>query len=94
MGNNCVVSVISVQDIFQKVTSENRHELTELEAKNVLELYNIPVVKTELARSSKEAVELAENMKYPVVLKIASPDILHKIDAGGVKTFLEKPLMN
>jgi acetyl-CoA synthetase (ADP-forming) len=78
-----------VQEIFQRITAENRHELTELEAKNVLELYDIPVVKTELADNKDQAIELANDMNYPVVLKIASPDILHKIDAGGVKTFLE-----
>jgi acetyl-CoA synthetase (ADP-forming) len=82
---------MAVQQILQKISSENRRELTELEAKNVLEEYNIPVVKTELATNTDEALNLATKLGYPVVLKIASPDILHKIDAGGVKTFLESP---
>lgn len=80
---------MSVQDIFQKVCSENRRELTELEAKQVFEEYNIPVVRTELATTSDLAAKLAADLKYPVVLKIASPDILHKVDAGGVKTFID-----
>jgi acetyl-CoA synthetase (ADP-forming) len=80
---------MSVQEILKDVIAENRRELTELEAKNVLEKYDIPVVTTKLAVSADEAVTLANDLGYPVVLKIASPDILHKIDAGGVKTFME-----
>ena len=79
----------NAQDLFEKVLSENRLELTELEAKNVLELYKIPVVRTELATTEHEAAVLATELGFPVVLKIASPDILHKVDAGGVRTFLE-----
>ncbi|MCK5559474.1 MAG: acetate--CoA ligase family protein, partial [Thermoplasmata archaeon] len=61
------------------------------ESKNVLEEYDVPVVKTQLATTAEDAIELASELRYPVVLKIASPDILHKIDAGGVKTFLDAP---
>lgn len=80
---------MACSELFAKVMSEHRRELTELEAKSVLEEYNIPVVPTELATSAEGAVTLAADFGYPVVLKIASPDILHKVDAGGVKTFLE-----
>jgi acetyl-CoA synthetase (ADP-forming) len=82
---------MTLQDLFLKVASENRRELTEMESKNVLEEYNVPVVKTQLATTTEDAIELASELQYPVVLKIASPDILHKIDAGGVKTFLDAP---
>jgi acetyl-CoA synthetase (ADP-forming) len=80
---------MSAKKIFELVCSENRRELTELEAKNVLESYAIPVVQTELATTEAEAIKLAGELGYPVVLKIASPDILHKVDAGGVKTMLK-----
>ncbi len=82
---------MTVQKILQKIVAEKRRELTELEAKNILEEYKIPVVKTKLATTADEAIELAASLKYPIVLKIASPDILHKIDAGGVLTSLETP---
>lgn len=61
-----------------------RKHLTEREAKQLLQRYNIPVVREEVARSAQEAVSLAEQIGYPVVLKILSPDILHKTEAGGV----------
>lgn len=80
-----------VEKLFHQVTAENRRELTEIEAKTVLEEYDIPVIRTELASTVDEAVTLANECEYPVVLKIASPDILHKVDAGGVKTFIETP---
>ncbi len=82
---------MSVQDLLQNIRNESRIELTELEAKSVLEEYDIPVVQTELARSADEAKELAAKLEYPVVLKIASLDILHKVDAGGVRTALNTP---
>jgi acetyltransferase len=58
---------------------------TEVEAKRVFASYGLPVVATELARSEAEAVAIAEAMGYPVVMKIISPAIVHKSDAGGVK---------
>lgn len=82
---------MAVKDILEKIQKDNRRELTELEAKNILEEYDIPVVQTELATNANEAVNLASELNYPVVLKIASPDILHKVDAGGVKTQLTTP---
>ncbi|SMC99573.1 acetyltransferase [Desulfocicer vacuolatum DSM 3385] len=63
--------------------------LTELEAKKLLEAYGIPVNPTELAVSHTHAVAVAENMGFPVVMKICSRDILHKSDAGGVLLNLE-----
>lgn len=81
----------TIEKLFHLVTSENRRELTEIEAKTVLEEYEIPVIKTEIANNVEDALKLANECKYPVVLKIASPDILHKVDAGGVRTFIETP---
>ncbi len=70
--------------ILAQVRAEGRNP-TEIEAKRVFAAYGLPVAATELARSEEEAVAIAEAMGYPVVMKIISPDILHKSDAGGVK---------
>lgn len=63
---------------------EGRKNLLENESKTVCLEYGIPVTKFELARNEAEAVKFAEKIGYPVVLKIVSPDILHKSDVGGV----------
>lgn len=73
-----------VKEIISKALSENRSKLLEHEAYKILEEYNIPVPGYGLATSVEEAVELAEKIGYPVVLKIVSPDIVHKSDVGGV----------
>lgn len=72
-------------DVFSQVAKEGRKNLLETEAKAVLIDYGIPVARSELARNEGEAVGLAEKMGFPVVLKIVSPDIIHKSDVGGVK---------
>lgn len=59
-------------------------KLVEYEAKKLLSKYGIPITKEFLAKHPEEAVKFAEKIGYPVVLKIQSPDILHKTDAGGV----------
>ena len=71
--------------IIRKTLSENRQLLTETESKNLLESYGIPVTPTRKAGTAKEASIQAEQMGYPVVLKLDSLDITHKTDAGGVK---------
>ncbi|MGQ9550809.1 MAG: acetate--CoA ligase alpha subunit [Candidatus Bathycorpusculaceae bacterium] len=70
--------------ILRNAAIENRELLTEAEAKKLLEYYNFPVVKTLVATNADEAVALASQLGYPVVLKILSPHIIHKTDAGGV----------
>jgi acetyltransferase len=70
--------------ILRNAATENRELLTEAEAKRFLEYYNFPVVKTKVATTQDEAVRLAAELGYPVVLKILSPQIVHKTDAGGV----------
>jgi len=62
-----------------------RRVLLEPESKAVLDQWGIPVVPCEVATSSEEAVQLARSLGYPAVLKIVSPDIIHKTDAGGVR---------
>lgn len=58
--------------------------MTAFEAIQVFGAYGMPVLKSELAKTEEEAVKIAAKVGYPVVLKIASPDIVHKLDAGGV----------
>ncbi|UCB61446.1 MAG: bifunctional acetate--CoA ligase family protein/GNAT family N-acetyltransferase [Candidatus Bathyarchaeota archaeon] len=70
--------------IMKKAARENRDILTEIEAKQLLEYYGIPIVKTMTAVTADEAVTQAQLIGYPVVLKILSPHIVHKTDAGGV----------
>ena len=73
-----------VSQIFNKVKKENRKSLLEPEAKTVCMEYGIPTTEFNVAKNSTETVEFAEKIGYPVVLKIVSPDIIHKSDVGGV----------
>ncbi len=57
--------------------------------KNLLEKYKIPLVNSLLTKTSKEAVKLSKKIGFPLVLKISSPDIIHKSDIGGVKVGIE-----
>jgi len=70
--------------ILNKVISEKRKYLFETEAKTVCMEYGIPVTRFRLAKNEADAVKLANEIGYPVVLKIVSPDIIHKSDVGGV----------
>jgi len=78
----------AVQAVLDQVRAEGRTVLTAPEGKQVCEAYGIPVPQEGLATSAPEAGRLAQEIGYPVVLKIASTDILHKTDAGGVRTGL------
>ncbi len=75
----------AVERILQKARAEKRTILTEFESKAVLAAYRIPTVPTHLAASEDEAVEGAERIGYPVVLKLHSETITHKTDVGGVQ---------
>jgi len=72
------------QRAFSQAVKEGRKNLTETEAKAVCMDYGIPVTRSELAENEEEALKLAEKIGFPVVLKIVSPDIIHKSDVGGV----------
>ncbi len=74
----------AVREVLETVRGEGRTALSTPEAKRVCDAYGIAVPQEGLATSSGEAVELAEQIGYPVVLKIVSPDILHKTEAKGV----------
>ncbi|RLG52355.1 MAG: CoA-binding protein [Thermoproteota archaeon] len=73
------------REVIEKAISEKRVNLTEAEAKTILKAYGIMYPEFRVARSLSEAVSAAVEIGYPVVLKIHSPDILHKTDIGGVK---------
>ncbi|MEN6529915.1 MAG: acetate--CoA ligase family protein [Anaerolineaceae bacterium] len=76
-------------EIIKSARKEDRTSLTEIEAKKVFEAYGMPTTKIGLAKTEEEAVKLAKEIGFPIVMKIVSPDILHKSDAGGVKVNLK-----
>lgn len=73
------------QELLNDVLEDGRTLLTEVESKKLLALYGIPTIPTEIAKSPKEAVTIAEHMGYPVVLKLYSLTVTHKTDVGGVQ---------
>ena len=79
-------------ELLAAMREKGRRELLEHESKQVLAAWGVPVVRTELAKDAGEAVRVARELKYPVVMKICSPDIIHKSDAKGVKVGLGSEL--
>ena len=79
----------AVKAIFDKVKADGRDTLLGSEAYAVAEAYGISAAPIKLSTSADEAAQLAEEMEFPVVLKIASDKILHKSDIGGVKVGIE-----
>ncbi len=77
------------QAIFNNAKNENRDRLTELEVHDVLNAYGFNMPRSLFARTSEEAVAAAKGIGYPVVMKIISPQIIHKSDIGGVKVNLK-----
>ena len=75
----------AIDAIFQESLAAGRSQLVELTALEVFSHAGFPVVPYKLAANADEAVDAAEKMGYPVVLKIAGPKILHKTDVGGVR---------
>jgi len=71
--------------ILKQAQQGNRTQLTEIESKELLKEAGIPIIETKLARTKREAIALSKSIGFPVALKIASPDIIHKSDSGGVK---------
>lgn len=79
----------AVRNLIDKVRSEDRLSIGDAEAQTILEAYGLRIPKSEIAETAEDAIRLANEFSYPVVLKISSPDILHKTDVGGVKVGLE-----
>ncbi|UCC27395.1 MAG: acetate--CoA ligase family protein [Candidatus Bathyarchaeota archaeon] len=73
-----------VNAIFDAARSEGRKYLLEPEAKAICVQYGIPVTKFEVATNESEAVKFAKKIGFPIVLKVVSPDIIHKFDVGAV----------
>nr|WSX24313.1 acetate--CoA ligase family protein [Streptomyces tubercidicus] len=78
----------AVRAVLDAARAEGRAALTAPEGKRITDAYGIPTPAEGLAESADEAVALADRIGFPVVLKIVSPDILHKTDAGGVRVGL------
>jgi acetyltransferase len=85
IDNNVVVDQKAARQVIKKVREDGRNSLTEIESKQIFSAYKMPTAQSILATSEDEAVKTAKEIGYPVVLKIVSPDILHKSDAGGVE---------
>jgi acyl-CoA synthetase (NDP forming) len=81
----------SAGGIIEKAREEGRTVLTEMESKQLLAGLGIRTTTIKLATSKQEAVDQSREIGYPCVLKISSPDITHKSDAGGVKVGLKSP---
>ncbi|HEU5098155.1 MAG TPA: acetate--CoA ligase family protein, partial [Roseiflexaceae bacterium] len=80
-----------VREVFARVRAAGRVELGEIEAREVIEAYGMRLPQSRLARSPEEAAAIASEIGFPVVMKISSPDILHKSDIGGVKVGVSDP---
>jgi len=80
---------VSKTEIINSARKEGRAVLSEIESKELLKEIGIPTTQIQLAATEADAVGIGEKMGFPVVLKIASHDISHKSDAGGVKVGLK-----
>jgi acetate---CoA ligase (ADP-forming) len=79
----------AVRRVIEGAKQDGRYAIGDAEAWDILTAYDLAIPKSRLAKTSEQAVEIAAEIGFPVVLKIASPDILHKTDVGGVKVGLE-----
>lgn len=82
------VNKTKARKIIDKVKKEGRSNLLEEEGQEILRAYGLPLPKSILAKNEKESIKAAKKIGYPVVMKIVSPQIIHKSDAGGVKVGL------
>ena len=78
-----------VRAVLAKAKKERRKFLPEPEAYAVMEAYGLPMLRSKVVRDAAGAVAAAREIGFPVVLKIVSPDIVHKVDVGGVRLNLE-----
>ena len=78
-----------VKKILDEAARSGQNEIPEYTARDIIESYGFRLPKSVLAKSAQEAVAAAEKTGYPVVMKVASPDIFHKSDVGGVRVGLE-----
>ena len=85
------VDAEAVRKVFAHVRSEGRTFLPEVDALAVLNAYGFPTLKHGLAKTADEAIALLKKIGAPVVLKIVSPDVVHKVDVGGVLLNISTP---
>ena len=78
----------AVRHVIDQVRTENRMSIGDFEARAILQAYGLQIPQSEIADTPEKAIAIASRIGFPVVLKIASPDILHKTDVGGVKVGL------
>jgi acyl-CoA synthetase (NDP forming) len=83
------VSKDGVRTLFAKVKNQGRNYVHEAEAVQVVKSYGFQIPKSKIATNEDDCVNLSEEIGYPVVLKISSPDIVHKVDVGGVELNLK-----
>jgi len=81
----------NVTNLLMEIKKQGRVQLTEIESKQILKAYNIPVRTGQVAADPDTAATIANWVGYPVVMKLVSPDIPHKSDAGGVRINVDSP---
>ncbi len=82
---------VRVEEFLKAKMREGRIKLVDFEARDLLEICKIPTLPTVLTYTTDEAVDVSQEMGLPVVMKVYSPEILHKTDVGGVKVNLRTP---
>jgi len=85
------VEKLTVRKIIDNAKKEGRKFLLEPESHTILKAYGFPVLKFEYVKNESECLKAADSIGYPVVLKIVSPDVIHKIDVGGVIINIKNP---
>ncbi len=81
----------TVEDIIGRARASGARALDSYEASRIVAAYGVPVPRGALAHSADEAKQIAGEIGFPVVLKVSSPDVVHKSDVGGVKVGLNDP---
>jgi acetyltransferase len=84
-----VPDAAAAKELLRRAITERRPHLTEPEGKALLAIYGVPIVETYFAASAEAAVKLAAEIGYPVALKVASPELSHRSEVGGVMLNLE-----
>lgn len=79
----------AIRQVFDRVLAEGRVAIGDAEARDILTACGLTIPPSELAETPEQAAEIAARIGFPVVLKVASPDILHKTDVGGVKVGID-----
>ncbi len=77
-----------IRNILAEAREEGRETLLYTESKEILQIWGIPVSRGQVARNPEEASRAARSVGYPVVVKVLSPDVIHKTEAGGVSSDL------